>query len=156
MKTLEKKTIGIIPNSVTKFYNPWNRFFSSDLLDFWDGDTIAETIPSVNILEEDDFYKLDMAVPGLRKENFNIDIDENVMTISCENESEKRGYKDRSEKKNYSRKEYSYLCFSRSFVLPDHVNVNHIVAKYNDGILSLSIPKSNEVQANRSQKIRVQ
>ena len=158
MKTLEKKPTRAMRNNPSRLYSPWDRYFRNDFLDFWDGDMPAETIPSINISEEKEQYKLEMAAPGLKKEDFNIEVDGNVMTISCEKESEIRDGENGNGKENngYSRKEYSYSCFSRSFTVPEHADANHIVAKYSNGILNLNIPKRPEAQKNKSQKIAIQ
>ena len=115
-------------------------------MDLWDGDTT--TMPSVNITEEKNNYKVEMAVPGLKREDFNVDVDNNVVTISCEKESKTKEGKEDS---NYSRREYNYSCFSRSFSVPENADVNHIDAKYTDGILRLSIPKT-ETKKSLTQK----
>lgn len=157
MKTLIKNPVRTMRNN-TKMYNPWDRFFRNDLLDFWDGDTVADTIPSINVTEEKEQYKIEMAVPGLKKEDFNIDVDGNLVTISCEKESEYRDGENGNGKENngYSRREYNYSCFSRSFTVPDYADTNRIAAKYNDGVLNLNIPKKPEAQKNESRKIKVQ
>lgn len=132
--------------------NPLNRFFKNDFIDFWDGDTI-ETVPSINITEGKNSYKIEMAAPGLKKEDFNIDVDGNLVTISCKKESENKNDKDDS---SYSRVEYSYSSFVRSFTVPEYVDTARIAAKYTDGILNLNIPKKPEAQKHKSQKIKVE
>lgn len=166
MKTLMKDPVRNSRNTATRFYNPWDRYFRNDYMDFWDGDVIADTIPSINISEEKDQYKVEMAAPGLQKEDFNIDVEDNLVTISCEKESEtetgsngkERNGSERNGRENggYSRKEYNYSCFSRSFTVPEHAETDKIVAKYNNGILTLSIPKRADIPKNRNQKIKVQ
>lgn len=149
MKTIEK-------NQRTRslfWANPFDRFLRNDFTDFWDGDTPLDTIPSINISEEKDHYKIEMAAPGLKKEDFNIDVDGNIMTISCEKESE---IKEGKEKEKYSRREYNYSAFSRSFTIPENANAEKTVAKYNDGILMLSMPKKTEVLKQKGQKIKVE
>jgi HSP20 family protein len=91
--------------------------------------------------------------PGLKKDDFNINVDGNLITISCDKETETKESKD---KNGYYRTEYNYSCFSRSFTLPDYADTNKITAKYNDGLLNLSIPKKPEAQQNMSKKIKVQ
>jgi HSP20 family protein len=132
--------------------DPFSRFFRNDFLDFWNTDVPA-TVPSVNITEDKNNYHIEMAAPGLKKEDFNIDLDGDVLTISSEKEEEK---KEGKETGNYFRKEYNYTSFSRSMTLPDNVDVKKIDAKYNDGILSVSIPKKSGEEVNKSQKIKVQ
>lgn len=128
-----------------------DRFFRSDFPDIWDGgDTFTETVPSVNIREEKDNYFVDMAAPGLKKEDFDISVEGNLLTISCDKEEKKD-----EEAEGYSRKEYSYSCFSRSVTLPDYADSDRIAAKYIDGVLTLRIPKKPESVKSKSKKIKV-
>lgn len=132
--------------------SPVDRFFRNDFMNLW-GSTEQETIPSVNVREEKDNYKVDLAAPGLKKEDFNIDVEGNVLTIQCEKESES---KDGGENESYSRREYNYSSFSRSLSLPDNADSSKIEAKYTDGVLCLKIPKKTGSATSQSQKIKVQ
>lgn len=97
------------------------------------------TMPSVNVKETETNYEIEMAVPGLKKEDFKINIDRNILTISSESQTENE---ERDEKKNYTRREFNYQSFTRSFTMPsDIVDVEHIEAKYENGILKLAVPK---------------
>lgn len=160
MTTLVKNPMRTGRNLTSRIYNPSDWFFRNNFLDFFDDDNTSITIPSMNISEEKDQYKVEMAAPGLKKEDFNIEVEGNMVTISCEKESEskeKNGERENESNSNsYSRREYNYSRFSRSFTLPDYADSNRIAAKYNDGILKLSIPKKPEAQKNKNQKITVQ
>lgn len=156
MKTLEKNPTNNLRNAPARLLNPWNRFFRNDFLDLWDGDTHAETLPSINITEEKDRYKVEVAAPGLKKEDFNIAVEGNLVSVSCEKESDTREGENGKGNNSYTRREYNYSCFTRSFTVPDHADTDRIAAKYNDGILSLSIPKKPEAQKSPSRKISVQ
>jgi HSP20 family protein len=137
-------------HSLSPFWNtPLDRFFRNDFLDLWDRDDL-ETTPSINITEEKDSYKVDMAAPGLKKEDFNIHVDGNLLTISSEKESEKK-----EEEDNFTRREYNYSAFSRSITLPDFADPKGIEARYTDGILQVTIPKKPETKRTESQKIQV-
>lgn len=149
MKTLEKTNSR--DHGLSNWYRPLDRFFRNDFLNFWDGN--METIPSINISEEKGNFKIEVAAPGLKKEDFNIDIDRNMLTISCEKETESETG---GEKDNYSRREYNYTSFSRSLSLPENVDSSKITAKYNDGILSLLVPKKDDGRQKLSQKIKVE
>lgn len=95
--------------------------------------------PSVNIKDNEDNITLDLAAPGLKKNDFHIEINENILTISSKKELEKETY---SEDKKYTRKEFSYNYFKRSFnLLEDTFKTDKIKANYVDGILSVIIPK---------------
>jgi HSP20 family protein len=98
------------------------------------------TLPAVNIKENDKNFSIDVAAPGMKKEDFKINLDHNRLTISSERKNEKS-----EEKDNFSRKEFSYQSFSRSFTLPENmVDSDKIAAKYNDGILTIELPKRKE------------
>ncbi len=131
------KRSGVPSRSVWDF-TPWNRSLSDQFLDLWDGDVI-DTIPSMNIRDEKDHYELELAAPGMKKEDFNVDLTGNCVTISSEKET-----KSKEKDGDYTRREYNYSSFSRSFTLPDSADGAHIEAKYQDGVLSLNIPKKAE------------
>jgi HSP20 family protein len=118
------------------FFRPWNEWFNS-------GSIFGKTLnlPAVNITDNKDDYEVSLAAPGMKKEDFNIDVEGNMLTISCEKEQE-------SEDKNakYTRKEYNFTTFSRSFTLPDEVNKEKINACYEDGLLKLTLPKKEEAK----------
>jgi len=104
----------------------------------------------VNISENKERFDVTIAAPGMKKDDFNIDVDGNTLTISAETREEKE------EKENrYTRKEYSYSSFSRSFSLPDGVNKDKIDASYDNGILKLSLPKTEEAKKAASKHISV-
>ena len=96
-------------------------------------------VPAVNIKETDTSFGIELAAPGKKKEDFNIEIDHNVLTISSENKSEK----EETEGK-YTRKEFSYSSFRRAFTLPETVNTENINATYENGVLHVALPKREE------------
>ena len=98
-------------------------------------------VPAVNIKETDLSFGIELAAPGKKKEDFNIEIDHNVLTISSE-EKEEKEEKDNDGK--YTRKEFSYSSFRRSFTLPETVNSDAIQANYETGVLHLVLPKREE------------
>ena len=123
--------------------NFFNDFFDKDLLS-WSNKHFSDTnttLPAVNIKEDDDGFEVEMAVPGMTKKDFKINLENNMLCIS----SEKKMEGERKEG-NYSRKEFSYQSFSRSFALPQSVDEGKINAKYENGILCLSIPKKEEAK----------
>ena len=138
-------------SGLTKTYNPWGSLFRGN---FWDTmvPEFTSTVPSVNIRENKNDYQIEMAIPGMKKEDFNIDVDGNVMTIWCEKESESE---DEKESVGFSRREYNYSSFSRSFTLPQNANADKVAAKYTDGMLTLNIPKKSDTEKN-GKKIKVQ
>lgn len=114
-----------------------NEMFKPD----WFGgmDHVNNTFPAVNILENEKDFELELAIPGKKKEDFNIEIDNNVLTISMETKKE-----DEISEDNYSRKEFSYESFKRAFTLPKSVDEDKIDASYKDGILKFTLPKKEE------------
>jgi HSP20 family protein len=95
-------------------------------------------LPAVNVAETDKEYSIELAVPGFKKEDLHVKLESNILTISAETKSEKN-----EEKKDYTRREYSSNSFSRSFSLYDNVKESDINARYENGILYLTLPKSN-------------
>ena len=120
----------------------------SDLLDtdsFFNDTYLRKSwVPSVNVKEDEKCYELDFAVPGLKKDDFKIEVDRGVLTISAESKSEKE-----ETDKKYTRKEYNYSSFSRSFTLPDNVNEEQLEAKYEDGVLKVVLTKKEEEKSNK-------
>jgi HSP20 family protein len=147
MATTEKKTSHPAPFSGT-WNNPIGRFFRNDFTNFWNNG--PDTVPSVNIREEKDRYSVEMAAPGLKKEDINVDVEGNLLTISCENEEEIKG-----EETDYSHREYNYTSFSRSLTLPENADSEKISARYADGVLRLGIPKRENHHKNNASKIRI-
>jgi HSP20 family protein len=140
----------MLPTITRRAYRPlfMPNFFDDDFIPAFSNRTVST--PAVNISEDDKNYMLDFAVPGLDKKNLNIDMHEDVLTISSELKKE-------SEESNngFKRKEFSYSSFSRSFYIPDNVNREKIEAKYKDGILSVSLPKQDEEKSNITKKIEI-
>jgi len=119
------------------FFKPWRDW----TLDTNGGRSFALTVPAVNVSEDKDNYKVSLAAPGLKKNDFKIDVEGNVLTISAETEEKKEEKNDR-----FSRQEYNYSSFSRSFNLPETIRRDKIEAHYEDGVLSLKLPKKEEAR----------
>lgn len=103
------------------------------------------TIPAVNVKETDAAYNLELAVPGMNKEDFKVNIENNVLTISAQRENKTE---EKTDDGKYSRREFSYQSFKRAFSLPENsVEADNITASYKDGILYLSLPKKEAVKA---------
>ena len=108
------------------------------------------TLPAVNIKETKDEFYLEIAVPGMKKSDFNIDVDNKILSISSE-KSENHVEKE----ENYTRREFGYSSFQRTFTLPETVESDHINAKYNDGILIVHLPKREEAKEKPAKRISV-
>jgi HSP20 family protein len=96
----------------------------------------SSLIPAVNIVQSDKSYAVEVAAPGLKKNDFKIEVEDGILTISAEKEEEKE-----DKNKKYTRREYSYNAFSRSFVLPENVKASDVKAQYEDGVLRINVPK---------------
>lgn len=128
------------------FFKPWNEWFDDSKLM-----NKVVTVPPVNIKESNKQYNVSLAVPGMKKEDFKINIEGNMLTISAEKEENKE---EKDEK--FSRKEYSFSSFSRSFTIPDDVKQEHIDAAYDNGVLIIRLPrKEKEKNIETSKKISV-
>lgn len=113
----------------------------------------TSSVPRVNVSETDDKYNIEMAAPGLNKEDLHVDLDENILTISAEKEEKQE---DKKENGNYyTRREFSYTSFRRSFTLPETANAEKIDAQYKDGILNITIPKKEEKKLKPSKNIKI-
>lgn len=126
-KELAKRS-ELFPAFFDDFFKPWNNWMSM-------GKSL--TTPAVNIAENKNHFEVSVAAPGLKKDDFNIDVEDDMLTISCEKE-EKKEEKD----ERYTRKEYNYTSFSRSFTLPEEVIKEKIEAVYQDGVLRITLPKT--------------
>ncbi|MEI6174491.1 MAG: Hsp20/alpha crystallin family protein [Bacteroidota bacterium] len=124
-----------------------NNIFDNDLGDFF-GKRFSD--PAANIIENIDSFQLDIAVPGLHKDDFKISLENNIMTVSAEFEDEKREVG-----KNYSRKEFYYGSFSRAFTLPKTIDLDKIKADYENGILKVALPKKEEAKVEIKKEIKI-
>jgi HSP20 family protein len=129
----------IAKRSFRPFYMP--NLFDDDFFPVTSNRT--SSMPSVNIREDEKNYILELAVPGINKNDLKIDINEDILTISSESKNETEENKD-----GYKRKEFSYTSFCRSFYIPDNANRDKIEANYKDGILTVGLPKQ-EVEKNK-------
>lgn len=110
------------------------------------------SLPKVNIQETADAYHVDMAVPGMKKSDFNIEVDNQILSISSEVKKEGEHGDDNQ---NYTRREFGYASFSRSFTLPESINESKIEASYHEGILSIMLPKKEEAKRLPARKIKI-
>ncbi len=131
----------------------FDRFFNSDLMD-WNLTNFSgpnATLPAVNVKETDDEYILEVAAPGMNKKDFKINFQNNVLSISSESQQEEK-----EEKENYTRREFSYQSFQRSFTVPHNdVDSDKISASYAEGILHVNLPKREEVKPKPAREIKI-
>lgn len=124
----------------------FNDVFDSIINDTFFNDRMITRVPAANISETPDHFHVDLAAPGLKKEDFKISLEQNVLSISVEQQRENNDVQ-----KNYSKREYSYQSFVRSFTLPDSANADNIGAVYTDGVLKIDIAKREEAKSIRRQ-----
>ena len=124
-------------NLLENFFNEIPTFFKDDL-----GTTAKDFVP-VNVKQTMDAYQLEVVAPGFEKNDFNVNIDKSILTISAEKKTE---VKDENEKQ--IRKEYSYRSFKRSFTIDEKVDAEKVEAKYVNGVLTLNLPRKEEVKAS--------
>lgn len=126
-----------------------DEFFGRDFMGNFDDQT-GVNMPAVNIVEGKNEFSIEVAAPGLDKNDFNIDLDHNVLTISSEKKDEKK-----EDNKKFMRREFSYTSFKRSFTLPNTVKADKISATHKDGVLSISIPKKEEAKEKPPRQIKI-
>ena len=135
-----------MPSVFDDFFKPWSQWFD-------DGGLISKVanMPAVNVMENGNHYTVSLAAPGMKKGDFKIDVEGNMLTISSEKEESKE---DKDER--FTRKEYSYSSFSRSFSLPEDVKQEAIDARYENGELKIIIPRrENGKKATATKRIAV-
>jgi HSP20 family protein len=120
----------------------FNDVFESIFNDTFFNDRMVARVPAVNISETKDHYHVELAAPGLKKQDFKLNLDRNVLNISVETHAENS-----EEGKRYNKREFSYSSFVRSFTLPDAADHNRIEASYEDGILKVNIAKKEEAKS---------
>ncbi|MBT1696724.1 Hsp20/alpha crystallin family protein [Fulvivirgaceae bacterium PWU4] len=151
MKTLVRTNGNLFP-AIPSLLNDF-------LTDDWFDSSLANwrssgaTLPAVNVRETNDDFSIEVAAPGMKRDDFKVELDNNVLTISSERE-------DNREKKdsdgNYTRREFSYQSFQRSFSLPENkVEGDKIAARYVDGILHVTVPKREEAKVKPAKQIKV-
>jgi len=127
---LLRKQSPFFPSLVDEFVNrDWNIELPS----------FSTTVPAVNIIEKETEYKIELAVPGMRKDHFEIEMEEGILSISANQDEEKT-----DEKGKFTRREFSYNSFRRSFTIPESVDPAKIDANYTEGVLFISLPKRKE------------
>ena len=139
---------------MTKYYS--QGWLPSAFNDFFDNAYMTRanaTAPSINVAEDKEQYTVELAAPGMTKEDFNIHLDENGdLVIGMEKKTDETEEK---KERKYLRREFSYVKFQQTLVLPDNVDKSKIAAGVKDGILTIDLPKVNEEEVKLSRKIEV-
>ena len=138
---LIRKQTPFFPSLIDDFiYNDWNIKSPSH----------SSTMPAVNIKELDSQFEIELAIPGIQKEDFAIEVEEGILSISSTQEEEQV-----NEKGKFTRREFSYNSFRRSFTLPDSVDPTKIDASYSNGVLRVLLPKHKEAQPQPKKLIKI-
>jgi len=149
MKTL-MRTNGTLFPSVPSLLNDLftDDWFNSSLSNW---KSTGSTLPAVNVRETNEDFSIEVAAPGMKRDDFKVELDNNVLTISSELEA-----KQEEKYSNYTRREFSYHSFQRSFTLPEgKVEGEKIAARYVDGVLYITVPKREEAKVKPAKQISV-
>ena len=151
MKSLVKSNGTLFPTIPSLFDDLFTRDWLDSSLANWRVN--GASLPAVNVMETNDEFRIEVAAPGMKRSDFKVELDNNVLTISSERE-------DKSEEKdsngNYARREFNYQSFQRSFSLPENkVLRDKITARYADGILHVTVPKSEDAKVKPAKQIAV-
>ena len=130
----------------------FDEFFEGNLLPNFIEEGAWKSTPAVNIYENSEKFEIEIAAPGLEKEDFKIDLKNDYLTVS----SEKRDKKEETEKGKVVRSEFRYSSFQRSFAMPKEVNISDIKASHKNGVLTIELPKKVEYKENLSRQIDIQ
>ena len=136
----------LAPKSMSHFFD---NFFNHNLTDFFGSDFSMQS-PSINIVESDNNFRIEVAAPGLEKENFEVKVENGQLNIVANKEMQEE-----VKESNYVRREFNYTAFTRSFQLPDSVNASEIDASYKNGVLTLQLPKLEEAKAKPVKVIEI-
>jgi len=147
MLTLRPESRGLVR---PEFSNLFENIFENDFPGFLHNEWNKLVRPSVNIKDTKEAYKIEVAVPGYSKENFNLKVEDNILTISAETKEDKL-----EEGEKFTRKEFSYTSFKRSFTLPKTVVAENISAAYENGILNITLPKAEEAKKKGALEVKI-
>ena len=151
MKSLVKSNGTLFPTTPSIL----DDFFTRDWLDssLANWRESGASLPAVNVMETNDDFQIEVAAPGMKRSDFKVELDNNVLTISSQRENKSE---EKDSNGNYTRREFSYQSFQRSFALPENkVLGDKISAKYIDGILHVTVPKSENAKVKPAKQIAV-
>lgn len=151
MKSLVKSNGNLFPALPSLLEGFIDRDWFDSSLTNWRGS--GDSLPAVNIRETDDALEIEMAAPGMKRDDFRIELDNHLLTISAEHQN---NTEEKDKTGDFTRKEFSYHSFQRSFTLPENrIKGDSIQAKYMDGILKLTIPKTEDARKKPAKRISV-
>lgn len=137
-----------VPSLLNDFFN--DAWFDSSLSNWR---SAGASLPAINVKETNDEFEIEVAAPGMKRDDFKVELDNNLLTISSERE-DNRDEKD--DEGNYTRREFSYQSFQRSFTLPqERVDSDKVAARYADGILHITVPKKESAKVKPTKQITI-
>lgn len=134
-----------------RFSNLWEDLWGKDILEMTP-ESRGVSIPAVNIEEKEDAFEVAMAVPGMKRDDFKIEVDNGVLSVAAEKEAE---HATQDKEGQYTRREFRYHTFRRAFTLPEAVEQDEIAANYTDGILAIHLPKKELSKKQLTRQITV-
>lgn len=145
--------MALVKTNYPLFGNLFDDFFGTELADWRNQNYSATntTLPKVNIKEDENGFVVEMAAPGMKKGDFKINVDNSLLTISSQKQEEQK----EGEGEKYTRREFAYHAFTRSFTLPNSADADKVSASYNDGILTVTIPKKEEAKPKPPKSIEI-
>lgn len=143
----DNRGLTTFPSLSTWLDEVFNDNFGTDIMNNFN---TGISLPAVNVIDKDNEYIVEMAIPGLKKSDFDINIDNQILTISAETKTEEEDVNE-----TYTRREFGYSSFKRSFTLPKTVNSEKISASYKEGILKVELPKFEEAKKKPLRTIKV-
>jgi HSP20 family protein len=129
----------------------WDDFFNDRFFNHFNTSAGQTNSPAVNVSEDEKGYRIEVAVPGVSRKDFNLEVEDDVLTVSTEMKENKK-----DQKPNYLRREFNFQSFKRSFQLPDTIDQEGIKASHEAGILTINLPKREEVVQKAPKQIEVQ
>ena len=129
----------------------FNEFFNRDIFDLANTSFSDSTLPAVNIKETKNDFIVEVAAPGMSKDDFKIELDNSLLVISSEKEEKNEEVQDGE----FTRKEFSYRSFKRTFTLPETIQEDKIKANYKDGVLKITLPKKEEAKEKPKKMIKI-
>jgi HSP20 family protein len=136
----------------THFANPSyvNGFFGKDLFNELANPAFSGSVPAVNVVENKEGFRIEVAAPGLQKSDFKLNLEKNQLTISAQKEQ-----KEEETNEKYTRREFKYSSFQRTFTLPNSIDGDKIEATYNEGVLNIALPKREEAKEKPARAIEI-
>lgn len=150
MKTLVRQNATLFPSLPSLLEDFFNRDWADSTLA---NQNYSATLPAVNVRETNETYIIEVAAPGMKRDEFKVELDNHVLTISSQREEK---HEEHNENNNYTRREFNYQSFQRSFTLPENRVVGEkISARYADGILHITVPKNDEAKVKPVKQITI-